>query len=436
MKRKPTLRALKTLLLTALVLTSVILSDVLWTANWTNSGGIAYPAPVLVKAATPLSDEVLRPYEMILTQWTRAHGKTQTAASLAIPGSAVYEQWIAQLRRLRVTGLRAVSGLPQAEMTEAVTVRFGSPLSYNDLLKWIPGLQPSVLFQSGETLWLYRQIGQPGVQLGIVTTQGAYTSHTDLSVTNFHSSLSEAINAHPWTVWSARNHGYVPLQGVHVAQWVYHIQTQPVLPLVHSFFVNPQALTSAQEGPHTVLWTDGSRVVWWDQVHNQLTFADPNAPHVASPASAPTSFVLAYVQEHGGAPSTLLFSNPGSGGNDWFTLRTYVGGLPVFGGNGMVQLEAQGNQVLQYQCPLWQLTTPVTSFSVRTLNANQLNQVLAQALPKTPLAELTIQLGYAAYLQTPHTVALDPAFAVTVAGKWILTLDAVTGQVMKGVTGE
>lgn len=437
MKKKFTLRTLKSLVLTVLVLTSVILSEVLWNANWINSGGIAYPAPVIVKADTPVADEVLRPYEITLSQWTRTPSKTQTAASLAIPGSPAYAQWITQLQNLRVTGLHPIASLPQAEMTEAVTFRFGTPLSYNELLKWIPGLQPSVLFQSGQTLWLYRQNGLAGVQLGIETQQGAYTALTDLSVPSFHGTLSQDIKTQPWTVWSARNHGYVPLHSLQVTQWVYHTQVQPVLPLAHSFFVNPQVLTSAQAGPHTVLWTDGSRVVWWDQVRNQLTFADPNAPHIANVASVSPSFVLAYVQDHGGAPSTLLFSNPGvAAGSDWFTLRTYVSGLPVFGGNGMVQLEVQGNQVLQYQCPLWQLTTPETRFTVHTLSAPQVAQVLAHALPNTPLTELTVQLGYAAFLQSPHTVELDPAFAVTVAGKWVLTLDAVTGQVMKGVTGE
>ena len=53
-------------------------------------------------------------------------------------------------------------------------------------------------------------------------------------------------------------------------QYVYNIRQPDVLPLVHTFFVNLQAISHIQQDANTSLWTDGSRAVLWDKKTQDL----------------------------------------------------------------------------------------------------------------------------------------------------------------------
>jgi regulatory protein YycH of two-component signal transduction system YycFG len=421
------LSKLRTTLLTLLVLTSLALSYVLWNGNWENQGEVSYTTiSGLPVAEYPEYKTVTKPYQIILSR--------DGHMSLAAPSTARYQNWLDRLRSMHVYGLRPISQASFDKAKTMVTFQFGVDMSYRELMRWVPNLQPSILFKQGHLIYLYQATKTSPVMFAYNSGGALYAASTDLNVDTFTASVENAVAEYPWQNWNPQENSLVSVKGIEIPVYRYRVTTPSVIRLVHSFFVNPQTLTRVKENPHTVLWTDGSRAVWWEQDTGVLTFADPNIPQSSSPQNSEPTAVLQYVRDHGGSPqNAFLFLTDQSSGSESFTLRMYIGGYPLLSGFGDYLIQLQNGHVTQYQRPLNVYTDQLSQKTMKTITAAQLQKILHDLMPSTLTENLTVQLGYIPEPASADVVQLEPAYTIMESGMPLWTIDAVSGKVIKGM---
>lgn len=424
--------ASKTVLLTILVLVSLYLSYELWNQGWTTaSSDTSYtPQTSTLQTTVPTQQHVISPYQVVLK------GTSDLTAAVEVPGTSEFEHWVSRLSHLRLYNLHPQNSIGSKPIYR-VDYQFGSQLTYSDILRWVPGVSPSMMPQNATGMTLYETKKQGPVMIVFNSAASVvYVGETDLDPSTFASSVHSELLLNQWSVWGKETStpSYVPVNTVDMLEVSFTWQPMSVQPLVRSFFVNPQALTSVDEGSDKQLWTDGSRVVWWDRKNEVLTYADPNTPSSQTPKAMSTPEVLSYVQLHGGAPqSTLMFSQPSSDETQW-TLIPYKYGFPILDQRDQIRIDVQGGHVVQYNQPLRNIVTGQTSV-VEVMTAGNLKGILHSLMPTTSTDNITVQLGYIPVEQpTDKKASLVPAYLVSQSGIPLYEINAATGEVMKGMS--
>ncbi|WP_067930357.1 two-component system activity regulator YycH [Alicyclobacillus kakegawensis] len=426
-----TAKRLQTLVLSVLVLISLVLSYLLWRGAWLSSPEPGLTAPTVRDVSPyPQVDQVLGPVEVDVQ-------RLQPAGAALVPiGSAVYRQWVGVLHSLKVERLRRESA-PPAHATVDIVFHFGLELTRSDISRWLPALRLSPLDVSGDTMELYQMAADGPVLLMVTGGSDGYTAETDVDRKRFAELVAGSVQRYPAVVWQdgQGDTSYLPAQGMEMERLSVSVDKPPLLPLVHSFFVNPGALTRIQESRRKVIWTDGTRAVQWDPEASVLTFDDPNT---SAPATEQTELqtVISYIRSHGGAPSgDVLFDSDDSAwpGMHTYQLRPQFAGYVVFGSRWTQKIEVDSGQVVHYQRPLGNLTAGAEKQKVTVMGASELREVLRDVAPKTRLSAYTARLGYWAVPDGDGQMELEPAFAVWRDGVSVGVIDAVSGQVLEGM---
>lgn len=430
-----TLARLKTALLSLLVLSSLVLSYMLWHGNWTSTAEVGLNAlPTLPTSLSPSAAVVTRPYQIVVSQ---AH---PVKLSVFQPNSTAYTAWLRRLSGMRLSGLHQVPQWTMPRSANLVESDFGAVLSTRELLTWIPGLENSTFSVKASTAILYQTASGGPVNLVLTSATGSFVAQTDIAAKQFDQWTSQEVKQPNWQVWNMANANFVPGGGVTMPQVVRQTTTVSVMPLVDSFFVNPQAVTRIQESKQSVIWTDGSRAVRWNQVQGGLTFEDPNVGATSPTGVSGLDTALAYIRAHGGSPKdSILFSASTIFNGDntqTYTVQTYVGGYPILDSLGNYTIELVNGHVLRYRRPLVELGDTLSTKQVTVLSGKQLQAVLHKLAPSLPPQSVTVQLGYFAQPNGPATVVLTPVYNISQSGIPLWTLDAVTGTVLKGMGSE
>lgn len=423
------IRGWKSLLLSLLVVLSILLSFELWHGLWLTPSYAAWTGPVgMTPVDQPNLAETTRPVQIVYHR--PAHG----LFSLSVPDTAGYQQALALLRSAQLYNVRAVYSLP-ATSADAVEYDFGCMLTRAELVQWIPAFQHTGPYTSANAVYLYVAPGGRTVQLALATGNGYESADTDLNVHRVEKLISDSVTAHPWLQVNADDDIYLPKMALTLPREQWQTTSVQVLPLVRSFFVNPQVLTRIDENPDTVLWTDGSRAVEWNRADSSLTFSDPN-PGIGSAATSPLSSVVPYLQSHGGTPPHTIVRDddvlPSVDGATAYTFRPYIDGYPLLGSLGDYTVNWLGGHTVEYRRPLVQLSKLDKITPVQTLSASAVEAVIHQQMPKVTLQSLDIRLGYAVQPLPKNAVQLEPVFQVSQGGVVLWQIDAVTGSVWKG----
>lgn len=421
--------AVKTGMLVVLVGLSLVLSEELWTGGWGAASEVSYSAePSLPQASVPAEMDVTAPVRVVMND-----GNPKEAA-VFMPGTADYSDWLNRLAQAHVYGLRSTVDIPTGSFVRYIEFDFGVNLDYQELVHYVPGLQPSVLAKQGQTIYLYQTSRTGPVMLGLQSDSGSYTAQTDLNVYDFSSLFHRALLIDPWEVWNQETSSYVPKTSLDMFDITAKVNTRSMVPIIHSFFVNPQALTSVPESASTILWTDGSRAVWWDQQQHTLTYADPNLGTGPDTRSMAVPDILNFAKAHGGAPDGSLMTESSSvaGNSTNWTLQPYLMGFPVLDSSQSVQVETVNTHITQYQIPADTFTIS-DKMAVPIIDASHLADILSPLMPSTPISDLTVELGYLYRPVDAKNARFVPAYFVSQSGMPLWEIDAVTGKVIKGM---
>ncbi|GGI95227.1 hypothetical protein GCM10010885_01030 [Alicyclobacillus cellulosilyticus] len=420
----------KTLLLALLVGVSLVESFWLWRGLWQNSTEVGIgQAPLLPAAAQPDARTVTRPVEI------RVKYAGTGRPSVLLPGDPAYQDWLTRLARLSLRNLHPVANAPDDGTT--VVFQFGTTLDHPTLSRWVPALRNTPLAVAAETVTLYLPIGSDTVYLALASRSGDYVAETDLPPNLFANAIRS-------TVWSARfvswngSDGWVPLKPMEVAASTWRTDRAGLMPLVRSFFVNPAALTRIPENTATWVWTDGSRVVRWDEAQDALTYEDPNQTAPLRRRLPALQLALGFVRTHGGVPADTVVEEEDDSifadALQAFTFVPYDQGLPILSDGTAYEADVSHGTVVRFTRPLRERVRRTRVWQVAVLSGSQMWKALQRIEPAISPGDVTVVFGYAVRPHGADAVDLLPAYFISESGIVMWVLDARTGSVMEGMT--
>ncbi len=424
----------KTWLLAFLVGASLVLSYELWIGFW-GGGSKAVGTEVLPTPAshTPTTQELETPARIIV------YDARTDKYTLAMPGTTPFAEWMKLMTSGMVTLSREVP-VNSVKLHDTVELDFGYSLNRTQLLELIPSLKSYNVSGGTSSIILDWNPSTNAVYILVPTADG--TTETLMETTiygqNFAKLLQQADEGPAWReiTTSGSPPSFVPAKSIDMIQSLWQYKDNVQMSLVHSFFLNPLALTSLNESGQSYVWTDGSRIVWWNQPKMELTFQDPNDVNVNSVALPTVGMAVDFIRAHGGAPinATALSEGliPGTQYIDSFTMRPHLFGYPLVDGSADYQVQFTVGQITEYQRPIWTLTDMVSEKRVRVIGYSQLTKDLHRISPSTQWSQVSVELGYATIPLKNHEVRLVPAYVISSDGITMWTLSATTGQLMKG----
>ncbi|MCL6636540.1 MAG: hypothetical protein K6T26_01215 [Alicyclobacillus sp.] len=426
--RTQSLGRLKDTLLAVLVLVSVVLSYALWSGQWQQPSELTYTDRAALPAARWPDEQQLTAPRWL---WVQGGGRTVVLP----PGSSLYLQWLQRLAGMEVTNLRLLAVTPPTA-GPSVTVQFPLPLTPAQLAAWLPSLSAQAGLHGCQTVTLCPSPDNRRVQLLLAGSGGqVYAADTDWSLPTWKTEVSTALRGPTWVAWTpGQTDSWVPQQGVLMPVYTASWTGKALTPLVHSFFVSPQALTRLDENAYTVLWTDGSRVVWWDKRRDTLTFADPNTLAHPSGQADDVTTIVQFLRNHGGTPQQVCLTSveQDARGYNW-TLTPLADGFPVYSTDALYRVETQGGRVTQFRCPLSDLGSLQVTGSEQVLGSEALRAAVQAAFPGQSLRNLHVELGYAVvHSPSQSTPQLRPAYFIFNNGVLAGALDGHTGARLAG----
>lgn len=420
-------RTLKTGVLAVLVVISFGLSYLLWNGNWKNTTEAGFATTnALSPSDFPRTLDAAAPYQLLLT------AAKPNQASVILPGGSTYQHWLVELESIHLQDFHSINKLP-AHTYAKIEFDFSIVLNNAYMLKWLPNLSSTILPTQARTILLYTLNQSGPVFVAVQGDSSLYIGQTDLNGSELVHSVSQTVSASPWAPWDGKNGDLVPAGKYSMDKLSWEASNTPVLPLVHSFFVNPQILTRIQENPSTILWTDGSRAVQWDKTRQLLNFEDPNFNSQNLYEQADLDTASSFIRSHGGTPkNTVVFETDSSsmlGGASTYTFFPMINGHPVYGTQFSYEIEVYQGHVVRYERPLIELSKQKSAIHESLLNPKSLRSIVEHALGNQNQSNIDLKLGYYPEVKS-GVVTLIPSFYIYVNGNLVQILNASTGEAL------
>lgn len=224
---------------------------------------------------------------------------------------------------------------------------------------------------------------------------------------------------------------YVPEERVQMRQFRYFYQ--PITPdqMVRVLFVDPSITRRITERDGTIIYTDGSRGVQISPDRRTIIYQDPVLQAVEEQQNPPDlSEVIEFVNRNGGWMGQFLLekmiplANPEMGEqetalaatqNDMiFRFRQYEGSYPIIGGSqeeyGRIELKSQGAYITEFQRPLFQIDRFINYETVALLSGKE----VWERMPELGIEQEDVLNMYLAYRMEIGNDYLDlvPVWAV------------------------
>ncbi len=421
------IKHIKTGLLSILVLISFFLSYLLWNGNWRNTTEAGFATTSTLSASDfPRATEAASPYQILLSS-----SKLKKAA-IILPSESSYEQWLTELSSIHLSDFHSVSHLPVHTFSQ-VKFEFTQMLDKSYILKWLPNLSSAELPVRGQSILLYTLNQTSPVFISIQGDTTTYIGQTDLNASDLTQSITDAISRSPWVSLNGQGNDYVPASKYVMDKTTWKISYTSVLPLVHSFFVNPQILTRIQENTNTVLWTDGSRAVQWDKLSQLLTFEDPNINDHNLYQQSDLDTAMAFIRSHGGTPKEIAAFREDSqselSGVSTYEFVRLLGGYPVYGTQLSYLIEVYEGHIVRFVRPLIDLSEQNAVVHENLLSPDMIRSIVNRNVKKQDLSNVELKLGYYPTIKSA-TITFIPSFSLYVDGKLVLIFDASTGSIL------
>jgi regulatory protein YycH of two-component signal transduction system YycFG len=418
----------KTLVLSCLVLLSLVFSVLLYRGGWDENTEIGMrDAHTLPIAAHPATKEALSPYQIVF--------KDNQSKSIALPGSRMYQIMMDSLTVSHLNTVHRVTEIPKSN--SYIRFYFGSEISHHELLNFIPSLNLSTFPAVIQQITFFSDKTSRKIECLFMSNTDKYLAVTDISTATF-AAWQKAAKGLPQTAeWSVGSGEFIPTNSVDVFESDWRLANPSLLPLIHSFFVNPQAITKIQPSHDSAIWTDGNRAVRVDANPPILTYENPNTMMEPGSSQTNASLALLYIRNHGGCltPSLLYQTNQTmiDTESNVYELHLMYRGYPIIDQIGTYEVSVEKGRIIRFQRPVQVLKQEISRRKVTVFGEKRLREIVRKLAPDTPLDSLSIEFGYKAIPLSSDTVRLTPIYTVSHQGIVIWTIDAVTGRITQGM---
>lgn len=431
--KQSVIRWTTTILLILSVSLSVVLSVALWSGNLKEGSEIGFvQPPAMPTASTPDSTHVIRPYRVTVNT-------NQGHTELPINSSG-YAYWTNHLLHMHVHDVRSMTRLPK-NITMKVTIHFGIPLTRSIGGRWLASFGSVLGSWSGYDIVLYELPTDNICHIAFVGSSYILSMRTDLNASDVSIEANANVENNEYTLLGAPSSpNYIPVQ-LQMDRLVYTVRHPDQIPIVHTFFVNPQAITRIEQDSHTVLWTDGSRAVQWDTQNRELRYQDPNGEQPTLHNDT-LSTALDFIHTHGGGAQNViafddvktLTTNPFL---PTYSFTQYVEGYPVLSSSSDYDVNLSAGRVVEYNRPTWVLQRVVKRKTLDIIGQKKLQAAIAKIDPGDPVSQLQITIGYAIVLPPAkathqNQIVLEPVYNVQNSNGSSWMIDGSTGRLLSG----
>lgn len=418
-------------LLTVLVLTSFVLSYLIWQGGGqqdTSEASFTQPDEIAT-SPYPQDARAMDPYQIL----AKAAGKS--TYGVLLPNTQLYNEWMSKLLTVDVFQFHSGGSDAPPARSDSVQVGFGVVLKRKDLATKIPSIQTTFQVEASQ-ITLYQMSPSSPVNCIFSSPDFTYHASTDMNPLTFHRFLLSATSGTEWKLWG-QDGSVIPASPLKMKTMDWTLSSPPLLPLVHSFFLNPQVISRFQSSPFTEIWTDGSRAVTVDQNSSTITYDDPNTESGGTSYEDELQTVFGFVRDHGGGPrSVIAYLNADETdvpNTDTYTLLQYVDGYPLMNAIGKYQVQITTGHITQYQRPIRALSTRRTEKNVTIMAYDGLLRAIEKLAPASPPQSYDVQLGYSIVKNTSGKAQLIPTYTVSLRQVVLWTINAQTGKALQGV---
>lgn len=425
-------------LLFLLVLLSLVISYSIWHGDWLNRSEAGFADTTTagtMSTNSPILATVEQPYQIVLQS-----GQPGVEAKFSVqqPGTTAYDDWLQRLADLSINGLKPALQSSADTASKTVQIEFGSSVERTDLQQLVPSLRNAAFADGIQTITLYQMSDGHAVMMELSSTgePDVYTGRTDINPAEFSHLLTAAVTENPWLPWNLDTQSFLPQKPQELKQYRWTTHSPSVIALVHSFFVNPGALTRIQEQGGQVLWTDGSRAIQWNATAGMLIFDDPNAASAGGPTTNRLAVALSFIRNHGGGPVNLLaYSEDTQSTNrnaTTYVLRPVVDGLPVLENSTAFEVTLNAGHVTAYQRPTTDQAVGAELSKVKTMSGDALLTIIQKQLKLPDVKTWMLSYGYAVIPAGHGRDVLEPVVILTSPSGQQVEVNAVNGRLMKG----
>lgn len=380
----------KSIVLTVLILTSLVLSGLLWyrSPNVEEINRTDYIPQQLIGESYQL-EELVKPRSIVYHPGDGSH-------LMSFSGDDVYDLITESLPEWQLVSIeektmttaeweRMLSELPGWELRFPVPI----PASlFSERL--IPGLNQLEEDLRIDRLWVYRQQDDLSVLLisdidnkiyesDMVSPKegNVFAQKQELGLLNVLPVVERIVSANPYEPVSVRIN-YFPEKELTMPEWKASLQETDVEQMKILLFLDPslvRTVTDAEEG--TVVMQDGSRTVRYVEANNMLYYQNYKMKLDAKPISSDLHEAVQFINHHGGwMADHRLVQIEGTQSEDKpnrYGFRLVKDGLPVYDEGDqnrygtLMAVESKGGHVLRYERSLhfteedeYSQSTPVT----------------------------------------------------------------------------
>ena len=426
-----------TVVLSALVALSVVLSGLLWTGtsapvNIGRTGFFSGPQQVSDKTVEGL----FRP--MAIWIWTQNNELFRLSGGASGAGpilEALHRGRLLQPKWLR--GPRAAAALPPPGAS--LRLDFGAYALPASLLSWIvPGLAAGRSGAVDGPVYV-TPTGGKGVY-AISYQSGSLVFHANVSSSSpaLAAAFTPTNQAIPYVQIPSNGRVFnLPYDALTMQSEMWLLSSTASSHIIDSFFSDPTAVTSVQQGAHEgILYTDGSLGVHATNGPFGLVvhYMQASAPLRGWRSSARESLAAAvpFVNDHGGflGDQIAVVHRPAAApGRTVLTFRALIGGWPLLGTLNQIRAVAENGVVVSLQRALAQLNVSISSKKVTILSGPQLIARLGAARLRRVQS---ISLGYGSHALGGGIVQLVPVYCLVMTDGSVQYLDAVSAMPFQG----
>lgn len=425
--------SLLTVFLTVLVLMSLTLSGLIWTATppkmVIDQPGF-YSSALNGKLRTV--HEVLQPESLWV--WTvqnelfRFGGNSRPAAILM---DAVLH---AQVQDTHLGSLTAPTGSlpPRGPFLE---LNFEGAGITPSILNWMLPLKRGILPEGAHVTAVYLSPTTQKTVYRLTITTGSRSLHAiltgvSLKVARLFTTSDEAT---PYALIPVGSRVYnLPYTStvMRVEQWT--LQRVEASHVIDSFFADPTLIEAIHTAKRQVLYTDGSRGVFVNagEFGNELSYTDGSSRllHVVKTAADSLNSVMTYMNDHGGFVGNQFLSQvvEGVGGAQArFDFADRIDGWTLFGTLDQLTAIVDNGSIIRVKRGLTYLGARFSTHEEKILSGVQ----LVKRLGDSRLKNVTdISLGYDALHIAPDFIELEPVYRLTHSNQSVEYLNAMNGK--------
>ncbi|UOF91715.1 two-component system activity regulator YycH [Fodinisporobacter ferrooxydans] len=432
---------LKSWLLAALVMMSLVLTFTIWTSIPTNG---PIDQPTILTTVSYGRDKTVN--QLVFPDQIIAHFGANKHAVLR-PQSDGYASILRELQKSSIYDIKPIQFTNEewkrAVNGHSIEMQFSWDVPFDIVSHLFPGIKIVETKPTCRRIFITADSNFQNMRIIFMNIHNvgtsSYIAHVNMAGESFATLLHQLQSKEPNYVlygFTMEQSYYLPERQLQLPIYTYRLESFNVDQLTNSFFVDPSLTKKINERDGSFIKTDGSRGVSFSPQLARVQFTDPvtNWKNEAVLPEKQIGQAITFANDHGGIPdySQISMENPNYsvGPDSTYTIQEYIDGIPVEGALGSIQVRLQGNEVTEFQRSDLYLGMQMKKSFQNALSASELLDRLTKGQSISENSITQIMLVFLPIRNDKKQMQLEPVYKITQSSGGIHYVDALSGTLL------